>query len=187
RKFSDVDLVCKRRRVGLGVDGIDSIDAAVDVVRVPLPPMAWAYIRARPWPKGQAPTLAARRRSPHLPGGGIRPVRQLSPGYRATLCTLRYSGAVVGVRPTDQGAIRSDHMLDVIVADGKASSGTSSKYPHGQGIDLMYVTLARDILRDTQVEGLNAELDTLAGLSNNEIIQRHRQTYTPNILVVQVI
>ncbi|KAJ2046872.1 hypothetical protein GGI03_004646 [Coemansia sp. RSA 2337] len=102
RKFGDVDAVYKRRRVGLGVNGIG---AAVDVVRVPLPPMAWAYIRARPWPKGQAPTLAtrrARRRSPRLPGGGIRPVRRLSPVYRATLRTMRYSGAVVGVRPTDQ-------------------------------------------------------------------------------------
>ncbi|KAJ2423287.1 hypothetical protein GGF41_003196 [Coemansia sp. RSA 2531] len=105
RKFSNVDPVCKRRRVGLGVDGIDGIDAAVDVVRVPLPPMAWAYIRARPWPKGQAPTLAARRRSPRLPGGGIRPVRQLSPGHRSTLRTLRYSGAVVGVRHNDQCTI----------------------------------------------------------------------------------
>ncbi|KAJ2079762.1 hypothetical protein GGI09_007857, partial [Coemansia sp. S100] len=148
RKFSDVDLVCKRRRVGLGVDGIDGIDAAVDVVRVPLPPMAWAYIRARPWPKGQAPTLAARRRSPRLPGGGIRPVCQLSPGHRATLCTLRYSGAVVGVRPTDQGAIRSDHMLDVIVADGKASSGTSSKYPHGQGANEGIATQAHSHFRN---------------------------------------
>ncbi|KAJ2247958.1 hypothetical protein GGI13_004843 [Coemansia sp. RSA 455] len=102
RKFCDVDAVYKRRRIGLGVDGIG---AAVNVVRVPLPPMAWAYIRAQPWPKGQTSTLAARRarrRSPHLPGGGIRPVRRLSPGYRATLRTLRYNGAVVGVYPADQ-------------------------------------------------------------------------------------
>ncbi|KAJ2102011.1 hypothetical protein GGI09_001447 [Coemansia sp. S100] len=133
RKFSDVDAVCKRRRVGLGVNGIGT---AVNVVRVPLPPMAWAYIRARPWPKGQAPTLAARRarrRSPRLPGGGIRPVRRLSPGHRATLRTMWYSGTVIGMHPNDQGAIRSDHMLDVITADGKTSSGTSSKYPHEQG------------------------------------------------------
>ncbi|KAJ2251772.1 hypothetical protein GGI13_003660 [Coemansia sp. RSA 455] len=70
-----------------------------------LPPMAWAFIRAQPWPKGLASTLAARRarrRSPHLPGGGIRLVHRLSPGHRATLRTLRYSGAVVGMHPNDQ-------------------------------------------------------------------------------------
>ncbi|KAJ2072563.1 hypothetical protein GGH13_002601 [Coemansia sp. S155-1] len=335
RKFSDVDTVYKRRRVGLGINGIG---AAVDVVRVPLPPMAWAYIRARPWPKGQAPTLAARRacrRSPCLPGGGIRPVRRLSPVYRAThmLDVIATDGIVAGLLATNRGSdswcapgwlapswsspnnhptcwypvdahlALDHHPSDVIAANGETSSVTSSECSDGQdanegiatqahslhdremdelvstfehvmqqhettsmttsaqvldldqefqdlgrkfdclthqeagltgdpatpiaspqdgasgsagsnlsehqvsslsiqnwveerrcqqgptepslralGIDLMYVALARDILRDTQVEGLDAELDMLAGSSNNEIIQRHRQTYAPGMV-----
>ncbi|KAJ2036697.1 hypothetical protein H4S04_008727, partial [Coemansia sp. S16] len=50
------------------------------------------------------------------------------------------------------------------------------KHTHTLGINCMYVMLARDILGDTQVEDFNVKLDMLAGSSNNEIIQRHRQT-----------
>ncbi|KAJ2063115.1 hypothetical protein GGI17_001962 [Coemansia sp. S146] len=93
RRCSDVDAVYKKRTICPGDDGVGS---AVNVVYAPPPLRAWGSIRARPWPKGRALTLAARharRRSPHLPGSSIRLARRFSPGDRAILRAMRFSSA----------------------------------------------------------------------------------------------
>ncbi|KAJ2051102.1 hypothetical protein H4S04_002187 [Coemansia sp. S16] len=100
-----VDGVYKKRGVGLNSDNIGT---AINVICVSPTPREYALIRARPRPKGQAPTLAARRahrRSPHVPGSGYRPAPRLSPEHVAVLRAMRFSSAVVGSHPAGQGEI----------------------------------------------------------------------------------
>ncbi|KAJ2352315.1 hypothetical protein GGH92_001329 [Coemansia sp. RSA 2673] len=108
RRCDGVDGVYKKRGVGLNSDNFGT---AVNVIRIPPPPRAFDLIRARPQPKGQTPTLAARRahrRSPHVPGSGYRPAPRLSPEHVAVLRVMRFSSAVVGSHPAGLGEIEDD-------------------------------------------------------------------------------
>ncbi|KAJ2040771.1 hypothetical protein H4S03_000822 [Coemansia sp. S3946] len=105
RKCDGVDCVYKKR--GVGLNG-DNFRTAANVIRLPPPPRAFGLIRARPRPKGQAPTLATRRahrRSPHVPGSGYRSAPSLSPEHVAVLHAMRFSSTVVGLHPAGQGEI----------------------------------------------------------------------------------
>ncbi|KAJ2105247.1 hypothetical protein GGI16_002430 [Coemansia sp. S142-1] len=121
-----VDGVYKKRGVGLNSDNIGT---AINVICVSPTPREYALIRARPRPKGQAPTLAARRahrRSPHVPGSGYRPAPRLSPEHVAVLRAMRFSSAVVGSHPAGQGEIE----------DGIAHAAAQQQMPDTFGMDV---------------------------------------------------
>ncbi|KAJ2431552.1 hypothetical protein GGF41_000494 [Coemansia sp. RSA 2531] len=126
RRCDGVDCVYKKRGVGLNSDNFGT---AVNVIRIPPPPRAFDLIRARPRPKGQTPTLAARRahrRSPHVPGSGYRPAPRLSPEHVAVLRAMRFSSAVVGSHPAGQGEIE----------DGIAHAAAQQQMPDTFGMDV---------------------------------------------------